>query len=1047
MRHSRILARLSGLLAFVYLGSAGAGINSWTLTGPEGGIAVSIAIHPTDPSLRVVSTPQGLYRSDNGGLSWNLAAGSSFYNLEDLTYDPTNLNRIYAIASGLYVSNDGGLSFAPAQGPATLSSLSRLTFAPDGTLYVGGLGGRLWRSDGSLSAWTELPITWDNTALIGALATDPSNPGTVYAAVNNVGVFRSTDRGDTWSGPLTGAPAPPNATTFSSMSVDPSDPARVLVASFAGVHRSINSGASWTMASPTPTRWVGYDPTTPNCAIAVQFYGTVVRSSDAGATFPQYAADLRLPPNLDAAFDPHHAGHFWLVGENGVMHSVDRADTFTYRNVGIRSGYVREFATADDGTVLIGMNAGDGTIFRRGTNYTALDPAALRAVTWGPFTLNALAVSATDSSRILAVINDRQLVRTTNGGVTWSAPHQQFLSSDGITALAIDPSNPLVAYVMQPNSGLWKSIDGGASWTHRAGAPRTSAVLGIDPANTDILYLAGGDGSIDQIYKSINGGLTWSLKLDTQQSRTFTSFAFDPGNTGTLYATGFGGIHKSTDSGENWTPVVGNYVAGGVISNLLIDPLHPTTMVAVGNNTAEGFVRTVDGGATWDLIRYDRPGKAPQIYGGVLDPLAPHRLILGAGGAGVAEYDIAPDLEIRLASPATAVPLDQPAAFSFTVRNLGPHHSSASTVRLPLPAWSIASLPSGCTSAANGIECEIGVVRVNETRTVDFVINAPSAAGFAQIDASVAGYEPDPSSSNDAARITLQASEHAELVVSFTGANPPLDNHGTVVLPIDVTNSGPNASTQTVLTIELAQPAQTAALTAPTVTTTQGTCALAGTAITCALGTLNRNAVAQVRVSATASVVGTTQVTAVADGAGTDLGAGHGATRSLTIRPVADLAVEVADSADPATINVPWNYTTTVRNNGPDAGAASLSIVLSGAAATDVTTTSGTCTQSGGAAACTFPSLASGGQATVTLTVLSTASGTASAAATATFDGTDSAAANNSATANTTKVAPASQTTQSGGGGGGGRFDGLLLMLLGVAGASRIRRRLASHLR
>jgi hypothetical protein len=508
---------------------------------------------------------------------------------------------------------------------------------------------------------------------------------------------------------------------------------------------------------------------------------------------------------------------------------------------------------------------------------------------------------------------------------------------------------------------------------------------------------------------------------------SFVSLAFDPANTSTVYAVG-GGIRKSIDGGDTWAPIDSSILTGGAVSALLIDPLIPSTMVAVGNNTASGFVRTVDGGSTWDLTAIEVPGKDPFLYHGVLDPLSANRLIMGASGAGIAEYEIAPDLEITLAGPAQAVPLGLPTAVTINVRNLGPHASSASKVRMPLPQWLLPSTPSGCAIVGQAMECGLGVLRVNATRAINVPLTASAAPSTAQIDVTIEGHESDPVSNNSAARFNLQATEQADLAVAFTGANPALDDHAAVILPIDITNHGPNASTNTVLTIELVPPAQAAALITPTAAASQGTCTLAGTTLTCTLGTINNGAVAHVDVSATTAVVGTTQVTATADGNGTDTGTDQGATRTLTIRAVGDAAVEITDSADPISTNVPWQYTATVRNNGPDESTVGFTMTLTGATPTAVNSPGGACTISGADVTCALTSIANGASSTVTVTANSSAAGSASATAQVQYAGTDTTAANNSATATTTKVAPPPPPKPKG---GGGSFDWLALLLLG----------------
>jgi len=322
----------------------------------------------------------------------------------------------------------------------------------------------------------------------------------------------------------------------------------------------------------------------------------------------------------------------------------------------------------------------------------------------------------------------------------------------------------------------------------------------------------------------------------------------------------------------------------------------------------------------------------------------------------------------------------------------------------------------------------------------DLTITAPPANGTAHIDLMVTGHEPDPISNNSAAHVDLQAEEQADLLVSFPSAPAAADNHTPVTLPIDVKNDGPNASTNTTVTIDLAQSGVGAALTAPVATSSQGACTLAGTSLTCALGTLANGDTAHISVAADTLAAVNAIVVARADGDGIDVDTDQLAEHRLEIRAVGDLAVTIEDSVDPATTGVAWKYTATVRNNGPDTSTGTVVVAINGATPSAVEAPLGICVLTTADVTCTLAPLASGASTPLIVTVSSPTAGSASATATATFDGTDSAAANNTASATTTKQAPPSATPpggSSGKSGGGGRFEWLTLLALVAVLAQR----------
>jgi hypothetical protein len=188
-----------------------------------------------------------------------------------------------------------------------------------------------------------------------------------------------------------------------------------------------------------------------------------------------------------------------------------------------------------------------------------------------------------------------------------------------------------------------------------------------------------------------------------------------------------------------------------------------------------------------------------------------------------------------------------------------------------------------------------------------------------------------------------------------------------------------------------------------------------------------------------------------ADGAGSDAGNLHDNHVIVTVRPVGDVSVVLAESADPIQVGTSFDYTATVSNLGPDAGTAHLAVTLSGGSVAVVTPTNGTCTSTSSSVNCDFASLASGATGTAIIALTTTAAGTATAAATVTFDGTDPVSTNNTASASTTVNAPppppAGSGNNGGGGGGGGGFDWLAIGLLGLLAGRRLKMRRAADAR
>jgi photosystem II stability/assembly factor-like uncharacterized protein len=173
-------------------------------------------------------------------------------------------------------------------------------------------------------------------------------------------------------------------------------------------------------------------------------------------------------------------------------------------------------------------------------------------------------------------------------------------SVPGVTALVIDQSTGSTLYALtSANSvfNLFKSIDGGANWK---ALPTISGaqVLAVDPASPTIYA-----GTAHGVMTSTDGGTSWTSAGLSDTS--ISNLVFDPLTPSTLYAGGNGHLHKSTDRGDSWTDL--NLppppCCAGFIAALVLDPLTPSTLyVALGFGAGGSFLKSLDGGANWNVI-------------------------------------------------------------------------------------------------------------------------------------------------------------------------------------------------------------------------------------------------------------------------------------------------------------------------------------------------------------------------------------------------------------------------------------------------------------
>ncbi|HEY5001084.1 MAG TPA: stalk domain-containing protein, partial [Candidatus Cryosericum sp.] len=240
------------------------------------------------------------------------------------------------------------------------------------------------------------------------------------------------------------------------------------------------------------------------------------------------------------------------------------------------------------------------------------------------FAITALAVDPANPQTVYAgdtgMMTEGRVLKSTDGGATWTTAASG-ISSDHVKALAIDPGRPATVYAVVEDS-LYVSGDAGASWTKTTGKMQVNSseadVMTV-MVNSDALYA----GTTAGVWKSRDGGATWSQGTGLSTLGILRYFfgiaalAVDPGKSSVLYAgdSGLmtsGGVYSSTDSGASWTQAGGTLT--GDISALAVDSSNPHMVYAA---TAVGLYRLEN----VPVVRFRITASAPQGRGTVLPTL------------------------------------------------------------------------------------------------------------------------------------------------------------------------------------------------------------------------------------------------------------------------------------------------------------------------------------------------------------------------------------------------------------------------------------------
>ncbi len=223
--------------------------------------------------------------------------------------------------------------------------------------------------------------------------------------------------------------------------------------------------------------------------------------------------------------------------------------------------------------------------------------------------------------------------KSIDGGTTWKPIFDdQPISSTG--SIAIAPSDPNIVYVgsgeanirgnVAAGNGIYKSTDGGKTWTHVWKQEGQIGKMVVHPADPDIAFAAVlghafGPNPERGVYRTTDGGKTWKQVLKKNENAGASDVEMDPSNPSILFA-GFwqarrtpwnlesggpeSGLYMSRDGGDTWAPLTGNGLPEGAWGKIgiAVAPSDGRRVYALIEAEKGGLFRSDDGGSSWQLV-------------------------------------------------------------------------------------------------------------------------------------------------------------------------------------------------------------------------------------------------------------------------------------------------------------------------------------------------------------------------------------------------------------------------------------------------------------
>lgn len=660
------------------------------------GRIADIAIVPDDPATWYVAVGSGgVWKTTNAGTTWDpIFDDQESYSIGAIGLDPTNPNTVWVgtgenvggrhmgFGDGIYRSKDGGASWENL-GLENSDHISKIIVHPENPdiVWVASQG-PLWSSGGDrgLFKTTDGGATWNNVLSAGEwtgvtdVVIDPRDPNRLYAATwqhhrtvaayigggPESGLHMSEDGGETWTKLENGLPEGKKGKI--GLSVSPINPDLVYAAieldrRTGGVWRSQDRGASWEKMSEAVGGGTGPHYYTeiyasPHKAGRVYLVSNTSQvSEDDGKTWRPINNEYKHVDDHAIAFRPDDPDYIMVGSDGGLYESYDNEKSWRFiNNLPVTQFYK---VAVDDTEPFYLVYGGTQDNNSQGGPSRTDNRHGIRNSDWF-ITLFAdghqSAIEPGNPDIMYAEWQEGNLVRVDR--TTGELVHIQPQPAPGDPVERFNWDSPIYVSAHDPKRlyfasyRLWRSDDRGDSWRALSGdltknedrmllpvmgrqwswdagwdmlamsQYNTITSVGESPLDENILYVGTDDGVIQT---TNDGGATWTrINAGSLPGVPPTAFVNDIRadlfDANTVYVAldnhKYGDytpyLLKSTNRGASWTSIVGDLPDRHLVWRVVQDHVNPQLMFAA---TEFGLFFTVDGGGRW----VELTGGAPTI--------------------------------------------------------------------------------------------------------------------------------------------------------------------------------------------------------------------------------------------------------------------------------------------------------------------------------------------------------------------------------------------------------------------------------------------------
>ena len=536
-----------------------------------------------------------------------IAYGNGRVNVIEV--DPTDTNTIYigAPSGGIWKTTDYGSNWTPMSDflpTITVSGISVNPLRPQ-TIYINTGDFNHWAAYGT-GVWksTDGGVTWNTTGLSfdavndfyrgGKIEVNP-NDTNIVLATSHGGLYRSTNAGATWTEIIN--------SDVEDFEFKPGNPSIVYAVSTSGFHKSTNAGASF---ASTATGLTGIGSASRLQVAVTPANANVVYIVGGGSETQSWKST-----NSGNSFIVKHDGSTGNPLTGQIWYDM-ALDISPLDDTEIYAAGVRVFRSTDEGLTYDNIHSGSGmhvdvhwVQFFGNTLYCGNDGGIYRSYdfgdTWNSLTLGlqisqyyAFSCSGIDTSRISAGAQDNGTHLRMGG--TWD----RYAGGDGMET-EIDYTNPDIIYFSYQNGSFSKTINAtatsfgifgdvteGGAWT---------TPFQIDPVDHNTVY-----GGFENVWKSTDGGAT-SFPISSFGGGFLDAIKVAPSDPDIIYTSDNSTLYKTINGGTTWT-TVSSSLPNNTISSIEIHPQNPDRVWLSFETYSTGtkVYSTDNGGSTWTNI-------------------------------------------------------------------------------------------------------------------------------------------------------------------------------------------------------------------------------------------------------------------------------------------------------------------------------------------------------------------------------------------------------------------------------------------------------------